>query len=200
MDIKTTWKSTEDKDEQLSSFLENVDLRSLQSRIPLSKLRKNLLIGIYAANIITVFYLVLLFLLPLWVAYLTLFILIVFNVFVTIDTWKLYKKTKTIIEPGLSLKEELTMHYEAFQRWWRLQERISIFVYPIAAAGGFILGGVEGSGKTVSAFLTTPSVLFTLGITIAVLVPVCYFGARWMFHFLYGKYLINLKALMDDMD
>ena len=47
--------------------------------------------------------------------------------------------------------------YYGFQRWWHIQEKLGLYVYPIAIAGGFILGGgVECSGKPVEAFFTTP--------------------------------------------
>ena len=74
-----------------------------------------------------------------------------------------------------------------------------MYVYPIAIAGGFILGGVEGSGKSVEAFLYNPKILIFLGVTLLLLVPACYYGARWMYNYAYGKHLKNLKLSIDEL-
>ncbi len=66
------------------------------------------------------------------------------------ESWKLYKKIPDTIIPSLSLKNQLLENYNGFQHWWSLQLKTSVLVYPIATAGGFILGGVLGSGKTVA--------------------------------------------------
>ena len=63
----------------------------------------------------------------------------------------------------------------------------------------FILGGVEGSGKPVEVFLYNPKMLLVLGVTLLILVPLCYYGARWMFNYAYGKHLKKLKQLMDEL-
>ena len=89
-----------------------------------------------------------------------------FNNWIIIDTWKLYKNTNENITPSNFLKQELQKNYDGFQNSWKLQQRTGLFVYPIAAAGGFILGGYEGSGKSVEAFLYNPKMLTFLGITL----------------------------------
>lgn len=115
------------------------------------------------------------------------------------DTWKLYKKTNENITPSNSLKQELQKNYNGFKNWWKLQQKVGLFVYPIAAAGGFITGGFWGSGKSVDAFLYNPKMLTILLITVLVLVPICYFAANWMFNYAYGKHLKKLKMLIDDL-
>ena len=89
--------------------------------------------------------------------------------------------------------------YYGFQRWWHIQEKLGLYVYPIAIAGGFILVGVEGSGKSVEAFLYNPKILIFLGVTLLLLVPACYYGARWMYNYAYGKHLKNLKLSIDEL-
>ncbi|HVF97842.1 MAG TPA: hypothetical protein VM871_10990, partial [Flavisolibacter sp.] len=75
------------------------------------------------------------------------------------------------------MTEELQKNYSNFQRWWHLQERLGLFVYPIGASSGFILGGFKGSGKTVEAFLYNPHMLLILCVTLLILVPLCYLMA-----------------------
>ena len=199
MDLENIWQQTNSADKDLQRLLETGDSTKLSSRLPLKKLRNNLLIGLVWAVLITAGYMALFFFFPFWQVHVALGVVSIFNTLIMFDSWRLYKKTPDTITPSHSLKEELTTHYNSFQRWWRIQEKMGLFVYPIAASGGFILGGVIGSGKTVEAFLYNPKMLLILGITLLFLVPLCYFMARWMFSYAYGKHLKKLKATIDEL-
>jgi hypothetical protein len=199
MDLENIWRQNSGRDDALNKLLDNGNYNNLQSRLPLKKLKSNLLIGIIWALLITVGYIAMYFFFRIWQVYIALGVLIVFNTIIMLKSWRLYQKTPSTVSPSNSLKEELTMHYNSFQRWWLLQQKMGLFVYPIAAAGGFVLGGTLGSGKPVEAFLYNAKMLSILGITILVLVPLCYFGARWMFNYAYGKHLKKLKSAIDDL-
>ncbi len=199
MDIENIWKQDSGSDEALNKLLQQPDYSKLHSRLPLKKLKKNLLYGMIYAALITAFYVVLFFRINIWQVHITIIIAITFNFIVGIDTWKLYKAIDENISTSSSLKEELEKNYFSFQRWWRIQERLGLYIYPIAIAGGFILGGVEGSGKSVEEFLYNPKILLVLGVAILLFVPICYFGATWMFHYAYGKHLKKLKLLIEEL-
>lgn len=199
MDINKIWQKDSGSDETLNSLLNQGHFDQLQSKLPLHKLRKNLLAGLVWAVLITILYFVLLFILPMWPAYVTLGVLILFNITLMVDTIKLYRKTPATVIPSNSLKEELTSHYDSFQRWWTLQRKLGLFLYPFACAGGFMVGGVMGSGKPVEEFLFTPEMLSILGVTLLVLVPLCYLAAKVMFNYAYGKHLKRLKATIDEL-
>lgn len=199
MDIENIWQQSSSGDEDLRRLLENIDPEKLSSRLPLKKLRFNLLAGIVLAIFITIGYVMLFLVIPVWQVRVALCVVTVFNVVVMVDSWKLYNKTPGTVSAYRPLKEELTRHYSSFQKWWRIQERMGLFVYPIAATGGFILGGVEGSGKTAEAFLYNPRMIIILGVALVVLVPLCYYMARWMFNYAYGKHLKKIKGLIDEL-
>ncbi len=199
MDIENTWQQSGASDDILNKLLRQKDFTNLQSKLPLKKLKRNLLIGMFWAIFITLLYISLFFFINLWQVYIALSILIIFNLWIMIDTWKLYKNTNENITPTNSLKEELQKNYTGFQKWWKLQQKAGLFVYPIAAAGGFILGGFWGSGKSVDAFLYNPRIITFLAITVAILVPICYYAAKWMFNYAYGKHLKKLKTLIDEL-
>jgi len=167
--------------------------------LPLKKLKQNLLIGIIWALLITIGYIVLFFVIDIWQVDVALSVLVIFNTVIMLDSWKLYKKTPSTISPSNSLTEELTLHYDSFQRWWAIQQKVSLFVYPIALTGGFILGGTLGSKKPVETFLYNSRMLGVLGITILVMVPLCYLGAKWMFNYAYGRHLKSVKSTIDDL-
>lgn len=199
MDIENVWKQSGGSDDALNKMFQQKDFSTLQSKLPLNKLKRNLLMGIALAVLITAIYVAVFFFVGIWQVYVALGILSLFNILIALDSWKLYKSINVNISTTNSLKEELQKNYTGFQRWWRVQERLGLFVYPIGAAGGFIMGGVLGSGKPVEAFLYNPKMLFILGATIVILVPLCYYGARWMFNYAYGKHLKKLKATIDEL-
>ncbi len=199
MNIENTWQQGGGSDEMLNKMLQQADFGNIQSNLPLKKLKRNLLIGMFWAVLITFLYIILFFFINLWQVYIALFVMTFFNIWIMIDTWKLYKNTNENITPSNSLKEELQKNYTGFQNWRKLQQKAGLFVYPIAAAGGFILGGFWGSGKSVDAFLYNPRMITILLITVLVLVPICYFAEKWMFNYAYGKHLKKLKMLIDEL-
>jgi hypothetical protein len=199
MDIENIWQQGGNNDDALNKLLNTTDFSKLQSKLPLKKLRLNLLIGIIWALLITIGYIVLFFVIDIWQVHVALSVLIIFNTLIMLDSWKLRKKTPSTISPSNSLKQELTLHYNSFQRWWAIQQKVSLFVYPIAVTGGFILGGRLGSNKPVEAFLYNSKMLGILGVTVLIMVPLCYFGAKWMFNYAYGRYLKKIKFAIDDL-
>ena len=199
MDIKNIWKQEGGADDALNKLLQQEDFSNLHSRLPLMKLRKNLLMGMVWALLITGGYIFVLCFIHFWQVYVALAVLILFNLWIMVESWKLYKKTPSSITPSNSLKEELSNNYNSFNKWWSLQLKVSLFVYPIAAAGGFIIGGVYGSGKTVEAFLYNYRVVGFLLLTVLVLIPLSYYASKWIYLHAYGKHLAKIKGLMDEL-
>ena len=200
MDLENIWQQAGNKDDMLNRILQQKNFDHLHSKLPLKKLKKNLLTGIAWAILITAGYLVLFYFIHIWQVYLALSIVIAFNVWIIIITWRLYKTIQDTITPSNSLKQELQKNYDGFQKWWAIQARLGLYVYPVAATGGFMLGGVVGSGKTVEAFLYRPSILIILVITVAIITPVCYYLAKLMFKYAYGRHLKKLKELIDELN
>lgn len=200
MDLENIWQQAGSKDDMLNRILQQKNFDHLHSKLPLKKLKKNLLSGIAWAILITAGYLVLFYFIHIWQVYVALSIVIAFNIWIIILTWRLYKTIQDTITPSNSLKQELQKNYDGFQKWWAIQARLGLYVYPVAATGGFMLGGVVGSGKTVEAFLYRPSILIILAITIAIITPLCYYLSKWMFKYAYGRHLKKLKELIDELN
>ena len=199
MDIENIWKQDKGSDDTLNKLLQQADFGRLHSKLPLRKLKMNLLGSIVWAIVITVAYITILFLIHDWPVYVTLGVLVIFNVWIVLESWKLYKQTPSGIIPTNSLKQELINNYTGFEKWWALQLKVSLVVYPVATAGGFILGGMLGSGKTVDAFLYNPKMLGLLVVTVLVFMPLSYYATKWMFNHTYGKHLKKLKILIDEL-
>ncbi|MBK7215174.1 MAG: hypothetical protein IPH88_18175 [Bacteroidales bacterium] len=200
MDIENTWKNIEGSDGLLDKVLANPGLRNKPSKHPLVKLRQNLLMGLGWAIAITIGYILLLIFFRIWQVNLALVIMIAFNSWLIVLSWKQYKRTPTSISAALSLKDELQSNYDNFRQWWRIQERVSLFVYPFALAGGFILGATIGSGKTADQLMGNPRVLIILLITMLIMVPVSFYFARLLFRLSYGKHLERLKGLIAELE
>ena len=199
MSLENTWQQNEGKDDMLSKILQDEHFDNFHSKLPLKKLKKNLVTGIVWAVLVTVIYIVLFFFISLWQVHVGLAILIIFNLWIMILSWNLYRGINDNITPHNSLRQELEKNYNGFQKWWSIQERLGLFVYPVGAAAGFITGGVLGSGKSVEAFLYNPRMLTILCITVLILVPFCYYGARWMYNYAYGKHLKKIKSFIDEL-
>lgn len=200
MEPSKVWQNISGQEEMLDSLMREGNFSRLHSKHPLSKLRRTLWISIILAAVITLLYVPMIFLIPVWQVILSLIILVFYNLFIIKDSLKLYKKLPDAVIPDHSLKEELNMHYEGFMQWWRLQQRTSLFIYPVAATGGFIWGGMMGSGKPVEEFLYNPAMLSILGITLLVLVPLSYWFARILFQQMFGRHLKKLKQLIGSME
>lgn len=200
MDIENIWKQNSGGDEQLDRLLQQVQLEKLKSKLPLHKLKNTLVGGITWGMLITIGYAIIFFTTVQWQVRLSLLVVSLFNVWIMLGNWWLYKRINANVDYSNNLKQELQKNYESLRRWWRMQEKASLFVYPVAVTGGFIFGGILASGKTVEDFLYRPKVLIGLSVSLVVLVPACYWLARWMFNYSYGRHLQKLKATIEELE
>ena len=199
MDIKKIWQQQPPGDDMLNDLLQHNDYKNFDSNLPLKKLKNNLLIGIFSGILISLGYVFLIFKFATWQVNISLIVLIAFNSWIIYDSWKLYRNIEDTVSSTSNLRQELENICSGFQKWWSLQQRSRLFVYPVALTGGFIMGGVLGSGKSVDAFLYNSKMLSILGVTILILVPVCYYLAKWIFRYVYGKYLVDIKQMIKEL-
>jgi len=78
-------------------------------------------------------------------------------------------------------------HCESITTWLNNQQKVALIIYPVSATGGFMLGGVIGSGKSVEVLMSKPVVILVLIVTIIILVPICYYLAKWMCNYSFGN-------------
>jgi hypothetical protein len=126
-------------------------------------------------------------------------LLIGFNLWAMVKAYRLY----ITIDPDMSRHNVLAYlksHYNAFMEWQKQSMRVALWLYPFAAAGGFMLGGIVGSGKTPEAFLMNYKIQIALAITIIVLVPLSYLLAKWMTRVAFGVYVDQLKERIDELE
>lgn len=196
MSLEQQWKQLDEQgDEELRSLLQPQKLQRLQSRNPLQKIKSLIVAGLFFSVAITALYGYLLVAYPYWPITVSLAVGIGFNVWVSVTSWQLYRQINPFVQEAVL--QEMQHYYNSVMIWYRLQERVALFVYPVALAGGFLLGGMEGSGKSIEEIMSKPMMWVALGITIIILVPLCWWLARWMFRKSFGRYLKQLKQNMD---
>lgn len=62
-----------------------------------------------------------------------------------------------------------------------------------------MLGGFLGSGKSIDVIMQKPVMIIALLISIAILVPLCFYLARWMCKVAFGKYTEQLKRNIETL-
>lgn len=199
MNIEQNWKQlNEQGDEDLSGLLQPGKLKKLHSSNPLQKIKFYLLVSVIWSVLIAGLYVFIMYRFPQWPVLLCIGVVLVFTLWAGYTSWQQYKS----IHPGTqgaSLLAEMQKHYDAIHAWMKTQMRVSIFVYPVAVTGGFMVGGMMGSGKSIAYFLSKPPVVVALLVSVAVLVPLCTWLAKWMFRKSFGKHLATLKDNIDTL-
>jgi membrane protein YdbS with pleckstrin-like domain len=194
MSVKQIWSDMgNDQDNDLSSLIRQAGLSKRPSKNPLQKIRQGLLMNIGWGILISIGYVAIIFYFPIWIVQLCMSVVLMFTIWAVYTAWIQYKKIQLTQTAGGTLLDEMRTYYDSVTEWMRTQQRVALFIYPVSAAGGFFLGGVLGSGKPVEYFMGKPFFLIMLVVCVVVLVPVCYYVARWLFNYSFGKYLLALK-------
>ncbi len=203
MSIEKIWGSINNKqDDDLVSLLHTSKISKLSSHNPMDKIRKNLLLNMIWGILVCLFYLFIICYFWYWQVQVMISIVLLFSLWATYTAYKEYKKITATVSATNSVLNELKRHQHSITNWMKTQQRVALYIYPVSAAGGFLLGGVLGSGKPVHVVMGKPMMYVILLVTIAILVPACYYFARWMFKYSFGKHLealkVNIKALEEE--
>ncbi len=191
------WKNMEEhQDKDLSALININRISRLPSIDPLEKIKRNLIINSLWGVLIVFIYIYVLVQFPLWQVQLCLGIVLLFTVWGIFSAIKLYRKI-TVKATSNSLLEVLEHHYNSIHQWMSIQQNVGLLIYPISAAGGFMLGGFVGSGKPIEVFMSKPIVIIILLVLIAILVPLCYKLTKWMTKKAFGQYADQLKNNID---
>lgn len=198
MELQDYWKVEENGDDTLGRLLKEQSFMRKRIEGPLEKLKNNLLKGIIIGIIITLGYAWLIFYFPLWQVQIGLLVCIGFNIWLIKTSIQQYQHI-SIDLGAANVLETLLSYHSLFRQWFRQQEWVALFIYPVAAAAGFMLGGTAGSGKTISQFMSKPAAPIALIICILVLEPLCYYLTKWMNQRAFGQYVDQLNQYIDEL-
>jgi hypothetical protein len=197
MDIKQIWEKLE-KEKLESSQTDTLLKWPKKSKHPVNKLRQSFLIAL----LMTVFFLGLfsylfaannLLLLRIFIG-----LVIAAYLFFFVINYRIYREVSQPIDFSDSLLITLKNIYQNIDRMLRFQRKSALFIYPIAASTGFLLGFSE-SKDPLLVFQNPKLLLSMIGISL-ILTPLCYWLAIWMEKISYGKYIVQLKDLIDSME
>lgn len=195
MNLGEQWKDLNGGDEELAKLLSK-GLPSRPSGDPIEKIKRNLMVNAVLSILIAAGYVYILFRFPVWQVFLCIGTVLLFTVWVVIKALIMYRDMRKR-NLNNSLLEEMERHYAAITDWSRMQQKVGLLVYPIAAAGGFMVGGALGSGKSIDVVMSRPIMSISMVITAAILMPIGFKLAKWMCRKSFGKYADQLKANID---
>jgi hypothetical protein len=198
-DLKQIWEAEGDGADMLEQMLQTRSFKQAGLKTPLSKLKRNLAFHLAYAVIITVGYGLIIYYFPYWQVQGCLLLLIAFNIWAMVKAYDMYKNIDLDLTEN-NVLGELKKYYRTFKEWEKQSLRVALFVYPFAAAGGFMLGGTVGSGKPVEMFMSDYRVVIALMVALLILVPLSYLLAKWMTRVAFGKYVDQLKKRIDELE
>lgn len=199
MNLEENWKDLPAQtDDDLSALLKPGKLNTLRSNHPLITIQRNLRYNIGFGVVISLLYLWVFIQFPFWQVFVCIGIVFLFTVLGTYHSYKLLKRLKAGTV-DLPLLKTLEFQHEMIQRWIRLQERVAVAVYPFAGAGGFMIGGFVGSGKSIEEFMDKSLVQIIMVVVLLVIVPLAYWLAKWMNKVAFGKHLNKLKENIEEL-
>lgn len=201
MSLEKMWdKINEQEDDSLASLLQEKALPKFTSQSPLLKIKKRLLQSWILSLITCLVYIVIIITNPIWQVQTAIGIVLLFSLWATAQSFKHYKSIDDTISSSNPLLAELKRHHQSIMKWMHVQQKVALFLYPIAAMGGFMLGGVWGSGKPVEVFLSKPIVLVALVICCVVLMILSHYLARWLCKVSFGKHLDALQQMIRELE
>lgn len=200
MEENNNWQSWQPLDQDLDELLRPGFASQLQPHHPLVKLKKNLLKNTIWGILITIGYFIIICTTPVWQVQLALGITSLFNIIILAQAIRLYRSIPESISSSESVLSILKKHYREISAWCTMQHKLAIWVYPVAATGGYIYGGVLSSGKSFEELFESPLFLWVLPVLVLVLVPLGLYLSKYMTQKAFGVHLDNLKKNIQSLE
>jgi hypothetical protein len=201
MGIDSSWNQfNQQKDSDLTALMQSGRLPKISSHHPLDRIRRLLRFNMGASILVCLCYFGILFRFHYWQVQATIFVTLCFSLYAFYSAFLLYRRLDTRVSADRPLLMELKKQRDSILKWMASLQQLSLWVYPAAAAGGFMLGGILGSGKTVEAFMAPAYVKISLLVTIVLLAPLGYFLSRWLCQRSFGKHLRSLEDNIQELE
>lgn len=198
MNLQEVWKKLEmEKLEVAQPSLLNP--WATKSKHPVAKLKEAYKITTIFSVVFLAVFVVLLFLFDQWVVQVAIGATIVGYVFFFVTNFSMFRRIKTGLPLDGSVKSALQSTYDFITANIRFQERTALFIYPVAAAAGYVMGAAA-SGADAWEFIQKPVVLWLLLAFVIIATPLCWMLTRWMYKVSYGVCLAQLRALIEELE
>ncbi len=194
------WKQLNDRtDDDLSGLINLARIAKLQSQNPLAKIKRNLLLSLFLGVLICGAYVAIFSYAEYWQVKASLGIVSAFSIWALGTAFQHYRQIPPQLFSSGSLLGELIRQHQSLTNWLHAQSQLALFIYPVSAAGGFMMGGAAGSGKPVSVLMSQPLIWLAMLVVIAILVPVCHQLTKWLTRRSFGRYLDDLQQHIDEL-
>ncbi len=199
MSVEQAWNDMGvHQDDDLAAMLKEGAIPQFTSKNPLVKLRKNLLRNVLTCIPTTTFFLVAVFIYPVWQAQVILILLFVFSVCYIYSSWQLYKQVDATSSSDRPLLAELKRHHQTIKHWLVMQQWLVLPLYPFACLCGFLMR--LGSQENITTFFSYEGVVFIVVVIIIVTTILCFFATRLLSHLFFGRYLIRLRKMIQELE
>ncbi|MEK6476112.1 hypothetical protein WJR50_01215 [Catalinimonas sp. 4WD22] len=102
------------------------------------------------------------------------------------------------VDKSLSLRETLEIYYHRISLINKYEQSVALFIYPISVTAGFVYGfTLNRSAEEILSDQRILAILIGLNV---ILVPACYYLARWMEEKAYGKYLAHIREDLNQLN
>lgn len=197
MKLEDTWK---DLSEQSQSINPSEVLKSIKNKDMdvLAKLQRKLLFKIDFTITFTVLYTLILFFIKDWIVSLLFIVILVFHIGALIYFLKEYQSMKKLIPMDGNIKETLSTYLKRIKQVIRNEERVGVFLYPLALSAGFFLSLI--SKISWEEFMQDRTALITWIVSMIVFTPVGHFMGKKMNKISFGKQISKLEGMISEIE
>ncbi len=200
MDFRLAFDELSPQDPAFEQRLRKATSALQPSHHPLRKLRRAIRINLGLAIMLTLGLMLMITGVADAIVQLCLLVVLAFNAWAIITTLRLYRSLPDHIPAERGVLHVMRDHAQAIEHWMTAHKRVALFIYPVAATGGFLLGGAAGSGLSPAALLERPTMWLILLITLIVLVPLAHGLAGWMTRMAFGGHLAALRERIAELE
>lgn len=200
MDLQLAFAQLAPQDPAFEQRLQQATTVQHPSHHPLWKLRRAIRLNLVFGTIITVGYVALFPFIGDDVVLAFFALVLTYNVWSLVHTIQLYRRIPDHVPADHDLLSVLRQQVASTTAWMRLHQRTGLFMYPLAVTGGFLLGGMQGSGLPPGLFLAKPAIQIALVVALMVLVPLCFFLVRWMTRAAFGVHVEAMRARIAELE
>jgi hypothetical protein len=200
MNVEEAWQSMQHLSaNEHSSFAAEQALRQKEAHNVLSLLKERLKWNICFAVVISVLYIGLMIWIPEPLFRAGMGIMLGFTLWATRTGWMEYKQIHPIQSPQQSITAALQFHLDRLRAWMNLQEQVARWVYPVAAATGFIWGASAGANQPVHQVMSLWYMQVTLLVTAVLLSIGGHYLGKWLFKKAFGTIVQQLESILDSL-
>jgi hypothetical protein len=201
MNLEQLWHDIEGNDDgKLEGMLQQKFFLHSSHQRPLAKLKKNTVTSLWLGVAVTILYLALLGVTHEWLVRFALVVLIGYNSFILWSGYGLHKLLNANHGDALPVLSHLRQIAAAFARWRKWQNQVAFFVYPVAAAGGFLFGITLGAGLPLDEVLWRPGIVWWLLGSVLVMSALGYLLGRWWYKLAFGRYAAQIEETIRELE